>query len=118
MENTSAAIATITAIPAIIRKSKRSAIATIVKIAAIVRSQRSQQLYGNQSSAIVKDHMETEGGLYFGKGSEKFHYIFTFRFPNYFLDANVAPEIIITLDALGEMEILAKINFIKQGTGH
>ena len=58
--------------------------------------------------------METEGGLYFGKGSEKFHYVFTFRFRNYFLDANV-PQEIITLDALIEMEIFAKINFIKQG---
>ena len=55
--------------------------------------------------------METEGGLYFGKGSEKFHYVFTFRFRNYFL---VSPEI-ITLDALVEMKIFAKINFIQQG---
>ena len=90
-------------------------IATIVKMAAIVRvllSQRSQRFYGNQSSAIVritasltivtivKDDMENESGLYFGKGAEKFHYAFTFRFRNYFLGANVPPEI-ISLDALG-----------------
>ena len=56
--------------------------------------------------------METEGGLYFGKGSTKFHYVFIFRFWNYFLGANVPPEI-ISLDALAEMEIFAKINFIK-----
>ena len=31
-----------------------------------------------------KFHMETEDGLYFGKGSEKFHYVFTFRFQDYF----------------------------------
>ena len=60
------------------------------------------------------DHMETESGLYFGKGTEKFHYVFTFRFRNYFLGANVTP-VIISLDALVEMEIFAKINFIKQG---
>ena len=100
--------------------NQRIAIATILKIAAIVRvlrSQRSQRFYGNQSSAIVtipaivtivSDHMETESGLYFGKGSEKFHYVFTFRFRNYFLGANVPPEI----NALEEMEISAKINFI------
>ena len=58
--------------------------------------------------------METEGGLYFGIGSKKFHYVFTFRFRNYFLGANVPPEI-ISLDARVEMEIFAKINFIKQG---
>ena len=58
--------------------------------------------------------METEGELYFGKESKKFHYIFTFRFRNYFLGANVPPEV-ISLDALEEMEIFAKINFIKQG---
>ena len=63
---------------------------------------------------IVNDHMETEGGIYFGKVSEKFHYVFTFKFRNYLLDANVPPEM-ITLDALVEMEIFAKINFIKQG---
>ena len=57
--------------------------------------------------------METESGLYFGKGTEKFHYVFTFRFRNYFSGANVPPEI-ISLDALIEMEIFAKINFIKQ----
>ena len=56
--------------------------------------------------------METEGGLYFGIGSKKFHYVFTFRFRNYFLGANVPP---ISLDARVEMEIFAKINFIKQG---
>ena len=70
-----------------------------------------------QSSAIVmivSDHMETEGRLYFGKGSEKLHYVFTFRFGNYFLGANVPPDI-ISLDSLVEMEIFAKINFIKQG---
>ena len=131
MENTSAAIATI---PAIIRKSKHRdcnnrkdhrglAISTIIKIAEVLRSQRSQRFYGNQSSAIVtiaviltivNDYMETESGLYFGKGTEKFHYVFTFRFRNYFLGANVPPEI-ISLDALVEMEIFAKINFIKQG---
>ena len=27
---------------------------------------------GNQSSAIVNDHMETEGGLYFGKSRKNF----------------------------------------------
>ena len=59
--------------------------------------------------------METEGRLYFGKGSEKFHYfVFTFRFRNYFLGANVPPEI-ISLDTFVEMEIFAKINFIKPG---
>ena len=103
-------------------------IATIVKIAEIVRvlrSQRSQRFYGNQSSAIVtiaviltivtivNDHMETESGLYFGKGTEKFHYVFTFRFRNYFLGANVPPGI-ISLDALVEMEIFAKLIFRKQ----
>ena len=62
---------------------------------------------------IVNDHRETERGLYFGKGTEKFH-VFTFKFRNYFLGANVLPEI-ISLDALVEMEIFAKINFIKQG---
>ena len=100
--------------------NQSTGIATIVKIAAIVRvlrSQRSQRFYGNQSSAIVtivNYHMETEGGLYFGKGSEKFHYVFTFRFRNYFFGANVPPEI-ISFDALVEMEIFPKINFIKQG---
>ena len=81
---------------------------------------------GNQASAIVtiaviltivtiiNDHMETESGLYFGKGTEKFHYVFTFRFRNYFLGANVPPEI-ISMDELVEMEIFAKINFIKHG---
>ena len=63
---------------------------------------------------IVNDHMETESGLYFGKGTEKFHYVFTFRFRNYFLGTNVPPEI-ISLDTLVEMEILAKLNFTKQG---
>ena len=56
--------------------NQSTAIATIVKIAAIVHVLRSQrfygiqfmQFYGNQSSAIVNDHMETEGGLHFGKG--------------------------------------------------
>ena len=102
--------------------NQSTGIATIVKIAEVLRSQRSQRFYGNQSSAIVtiaviltivtivNDHMETESGLYFGKGTEKFHYVFTFRFRNYFLGANVPPEI-ISLDALVEMEI----NFIKQG---
>ena len=109
--------------------NQSTGIATIVKIAEVLRSQLSQQFYGNQSSAIVtiamiltivtivtivNDHMETESGLYFGKGTEKFHYVFTFRFRNYFLGANVPPEI-ISLDALVEMEIFAKINFIKQG---
>ena len=117
MKNTSAANAAIATIPAIIRKSKHR-VATIVKIAEIVRvlrSQRSQRFYGNQSSAIVtiavtltivtivNDHMETESGLYFGKGTEKFHYVFTFKFRNYFLGANVPPEI-ISFDALVEME--------------
>ena len=63
---------------------------------------------------IVNDHMETDGGLYFGERSEKFQYVFTFRFRNYLLGANVRPEI-ISLDALVEIEIFAKINFIKQG---
>ena len=63
---------------------------------------------------VVNDRMETESGLYFGKGSEKFHYVFTFRFRNYFLGTNMPPEI-ISLDALVEKEIFAKINFIKQG---
>ena len=109
--------------------NQSTGIATIVKIAEVLRSQRSQRFYGNQSSAIVtiaviltivtivtivNDHMETESGLYFGKGTEKFHYVFTFRFRSYFLGANVPPEI-ITLDALVEMKIFAKINFIKQG---
>ena len=109
--------------------NQSTGIATIVKIAEIVRalrSQRSQRFYGNQSSAIVtiaviltivtivNDHIETESGLYFGKGTEKFHYVFTFRFRNYFLGANVPPEI-ISLDALVEMEIFAKLNFPKQG---
>ena len=58
--------------------------------------------------------METESGLYFGKGTEKFHYVFTFRFRNYFLGANVLPEI-ISFNPLVEMEIFAKINVIKQG---
>ena len=103
--------------------NQSTGIATIVKIAEVLRSQQSQRFYGSQSSAIVtiaviltivNDHMETESGLYFGKGTEKFHYVFTFRFRNYFLGANVPPEI-ISLDALVEMEIFAKINFIKQG---
>ena len=98
--------------------NQSTGIATIVKIAEVLRSQRSQSFYGNQSSAIVtiaviltivNDHMETESGLYFGKGTEKFRYVFTFRFRNYFLGE------IISLDALVEMEIFAKINFIKQG---
>ena len=105
--------------------NQSTGIATIVKIAEVLRSQRSQRFYGNQSSAIVtiaviltiitivNNHMETESRLYFGKGTEKFHYVFTFRFRNYFLGANVPPEI-ISLDALVEMEIFAKINFIKQ----
>ena len=107
--------------------NQSTGIATIVKIAEVLRSHwRSQRFYGNQSSAIVtiaviltivtivNDHMETESGLCFGKGTEKFHYVFTFRFRNYFLGANVPPEI-ISLDALIEMEIFAKINFIEQG---
>ena len=128
MENTSAAIAAIATIPAIIRKSKHRdcndckdrrdrecpAISTVPAI------------YGNQSSAIVtiaviltivtivNDHMETESGLYLRKRTEKFHHVFTFRFRNYFLGANVPPEI-ISLDALVEMEIFAKLNFTKQG---
>ena len=106
--------------------NQNTGIATIVKIAEVLRSQRSQRFYGNQSSAvvtiaviltivtIVNDHMETESGRYFGKRTEKFHYVFAFRFRNYFLGANVPPEI-ISLDALVEMEIFPKINFIKQG---
>ena len=62
---------------------------------------------------IVNDYMETEGGLYLRGGVKKFHYIFTFRFRNYFLDADVPPEIIF-LDTV-ETEIFAKINFIRQG---
>ena len=85
----------------------------IAAIVRVLRSQQSQRFYGNQSSAIVDDRMETEGGLYFGIGSKKFHYIFTIRFRNYFLGANVPLEI-ISLDVLVEMEVLAKINFIKQ----
>ena len=54
--------------------------------------------------------METESGLYFGKGTEKFRYVFTFRFRNYFSGANVPLEI-ISLNALVEMEIFAEINF-------
>ena len=54
--------------------------------------------------------METESGLYFGKGTEKFRYVFTFRFQNYFSGTNVPPEI-ISLNALVEMEIFAEINF-------
>ena len=122
MENTSAAIATI---PAIIRKSKHRD-CNDRRDRACPAIQRSQRFYGNQSSAIVtiaviltivtivNDHMETESGLYFGKGTEKFHYVFTFRFRNYFLGANVPPEI-ISLDALVETEIFAKLNFTKQG---
>ena len=106
--------------------NQSTGIATIVKIVEVLRSQRSQRFYGNQSSAIVtiavilmivtivNDHMETESGLCFGKGTEKFHYVFTFRFRNYFLGENVPPEI-ISLHALVEMEIFAKINFIEQG---
>ena len=103
--------------------NQSTGIATIIKIAKVLRSQRSQRFYGNQSSAIVTMAViltiltivnETESGLHFGKGTEKFHYVFTFRFRNYFLGANVLPEI-ISLDALVEMEIFAKINFIKQG---
>ena len=109
--------------------NQSTGIATIVKIAEIVRvlrSQRCQRFYGNQSSAIVtiaviltivtivNDHMETESGLYFGKETEKFLYVFTFRFRNYFLGANVPPEI-ISLDAFVEMKIFAKLNFTKQG---
>ena len=103
--------------------NQSTGIAMIVKIAEIVRvlrSQQSQRFNGNQSSAIltivtiVNDHMETESGLYFGKGTEKFHYVLTFRFRNYFLGANVPPEI-ISLDALVEMEIFSKLNFTKQG---
>ena len=44
--------------------------------------------------------------------SEKFHYVFTFRFRIYFVSENVSPEI-ISLDALVETEIFDKINFIK-----
>ena len=103
-------------------------IAKITEIVHVLRSQRSQRFYGNQSSAIVtitviltivtivNDHIETESGLYFGKGTENFHYVFTFRFQNYFLGANVPSEI-ISLDALVEMEIfaIAELNFTKQG---
>ena len=65
-------------------------------------------------ATIVNHHLETEGEFYLGEGFGKLHYVFTFRFRNYFLSANVLPEI-ISLDALVETEICAKINFIKQG---
>ena len=110
MKNTSAAIAaiaTITAVPAIIQKPKHSdcndrTCPAILTIPAIIWK------------SIIRDRIETDGGLYFGKGSEKFHYVFTSRFRNYFLGANVLPEI-ISLDAIVEMEIFARINFVKQG---
>ena len=54
-------------------RNQSTGIAAIVRV---LRSQRSQRFYGNQSSAIdtiaaiVDDHMETEGELYFGKASK------------------------------------------------
>ena len=63
---------------------------------------------------IVKDHIKTEGGPYVTEGSETFHHVFTIRFRNYFLGANMSPKI-NSLDALIETEIFAKIYFIKQG---
>ena len=122
MENTGAAIAaiaTITAIPAIIRKSKHSDCND--RKDRKDRSDRACPAISTTPAILWKsilgdrnDHMETEGGVHFGKGSEKLHYVFTFRFRNHFSGANVPPEI-ISLDALVEMEIFAKINFVKQG---
>ena len=109
MKNTSAAIAAIATITAIIRNSKHSDCndckdhsdctcpAILTTPAIIWKSIISDR----------HDHMETEGGLYFGKGSEKFQYVFTFRFRNYFLGANVPPEI-ISLDALMRWKYLLK----------
>ena len=128
MKITSAAIAAIVTIPAIIRKSKNRdcndrkerrdracpAISTIPAILwkSILSDCHDRSDLNDRNDR--NDHMETESGLYFGKGTKKFHYVFIFRFRNYFLGANVPPEI-ISLDALVEMEIFAKINFIKQG---
>ena len=78
------------------------------------RSWRSQRSNVFSDRNNVSDHMETEGRLYLEEGSEKFHYVFTFRFRNYFLGANVT-EGIICLESLAETGIFAKINFIKQG---
>ena len=86
MENTSAAIAAIATIPAIIRKSKHRdcndrkdrrghAISTIPAILwkSILsdchdRSDLNDRNDRQRSSTIVNDHMETESGRYFGKG--------------------------------------------------
>ena len=125
MEITSAAIAAIATIPAIIWKSKhrdcndrkdrrdRACPATST-IPEILWKSILSDCHDRSDLNDSNDHMETESRLYFGKGTVKFHYVFTFRFRNYFLGANVPPEI-ISLDVLVEMEIFAKINFIKQG---
>ena len=116
MEITSAAIVAIARITAIIRKSKHSncndrkdrsdrACPAILPIPAIIW----KSIISDRN-----DRMETEGELYFRKGSEKFHYAFTFRCRNYLLGANVPPEI-ISSDALVDMEMFARINFMKQG---
>ena len=106
MENTSAAIAMI---PAIIGKSKHRdcsdrACPAISTIPAILWK---SVLSDRHDRSDRDDHMETEGGLYFGMGSKEFHYVFTFRFRNYFFGANVPPEV-ISLDARVEMEIFDK----------
>ena len=124
MENASAviaSIATIRAIPAIIWKSKHSDRNDSVSFfpnapsdyMEISRHDRSDRMF-SAIVTIVSDHMETESGLYLGEGSEKFRYVFTFRFRNYFLGANVSPPI-ISLDSLVGTEIFAEINFKKQG---
>ena len=87
--------------------------AIIWKLIISDRDERSDRMF-SPIATIVNHHMETEGEFYLGEGFEKFHYAFTFRFRNYFLGANVPPEI-ISLDALVETDIFAKINFIKQG---
>ena len=120
MEITSAAIAAIATIPAIIRKSKHRncnhrkdrrdrGCPAISTIPAMLWKSILSDCHDRSDLNDRNDHMETESGLYFGKGTEKFHYVFTFRFLNYFLGANVPPEI-ISLDALVEMEIFAKFH--------
>ena len=50
----------------------------------------------------------------FREGSGRFHYVFTFRFRNYFLGTYV-PQEIVSLDALVETKIFSKTNCITQG---
>ena len=62
---------------------------------------------------IVSDPMESEGGLFLEEGSKKFHHVFTFRFWNYFLGANVSPEI----NSLCETVNKSFKNFSKNSNG-